>query len=212
MATAPTFTKTGNVSSRNTTLPETVFSVPSVSHDLLHQAYTIQRSHQHARGAHTKTRGDVRASGRKIKPQKYMGGARAGTSTSPMRRGGGVAFGPQGNQTRRKQMNKSAKRAALRHALTLQAQEASVIVVEDFAFDGKTKTARGLLDALGVGRLVTCVVAQHDPYVQRSLRNIPGALLTDAASLNVADVLDADFVIFTRNGLEALQQRMEAPS
>ncbi|PSO45324.1 50S ribosomal protein L4, partial [Candidatus Saccharibacteria bacterium SW_7_54_9] len=115
-------------------------------------------------------------------------------------------------QARRKQMNKSAKRAALRHALTLQTQEASVIVVEDFAFDGKTKTARSLLDALGVGPVVTCVVAQHDPYVQRSLRNIPDVLLTDAASLNVADVLDADFVLFTRNGLQALQQRMEAPS
>lgn len=212
MATAPTFTKTGNASSRKATLPESVFSAPTISHDLLHQAYTVQRSRHHARGAHTKSRGEVRASGRKIKPQKYTGGARAGTSTSPMRRGGGVAFGPEGNETRRKQINKSAKRAALRHALSLQAREEAVVVIEDLAFDGKTKSARTLLGALPVQGTIVCVVEQFDPLVQRSLRNIPNVFLTDAASLNVVDVVDADYVVFTRNGLHAVQQRMEASS
>ncbi len=212
MATAPTFTKTGNASSRNTTLPESVFSTPSISHDLLHQAYVVQRSHDHAHGAHTKSRGDVRASGRKIKPQKYTGGARAGTSTSPMRRGGGVAFGPKGSEVRRKQINKSAKRAALRHALSLQAREEAVVVIEDFALDGKTKSARTLLDSLPVQGTIVCVVEQFDSLIQRSLRNIPNVFLTDSASLNVVDVVDADYVVFTRNGLNAMQQRMEASS
>lgn len=208
MATAPTFTATGNSSTQKATLPKEIFGVESVSHDLIHQAYVVQQSNQRVHSAHAKTRGEVRGGGRKPRPQKYTGRARAGSIRSPIWRGGGITFGPAGDKSRRKHLNKTARRAALKQALSLRASEGAVAVIEDIKADGTTKSARKIVDALPLKGGLLYVADSLNLEVKRSMRNLPDVHTTDAASLNVVDVMEADNVVLTRSGLQTLQQRL----
>ncbi len=212
MATAVTFTTTGNKATKNTTLPKDVFAVTPVSHDLLHQTYTAVHTNQRARSAHSKTRAAVRGGGRKPWRQKGTGNARAGSIRSPIWRGGGITFGPDGSQVRRRQLNKAAKRTAMRHALSLRAGEEAVAVIEDIKTDGTVKSARKVIDKLPLHGNLIFVVDSVTPDIERSMRNIPNVAVTEAATLNVVDILNADYLVFTRKSLERIKQRLGAGS
>lgn len=212
MATATTYTATGTKATKNTTLPKAVFGIDPVSHDLIHQAYTVVHANQRSRSAHSKTRTEVRGGGRKPWRQKGTGNARAGSRRSPLWRGGGVIFGPDGSQTRRRQLNKTAKRAAVCHGLSLRAQEGAVAVIEEIKPDGTTKSARAVVDKLPAEGTLLLVPEAVSPEADRSLRNIQGVELVDADSLNIMDILHADTIIITKKGLQALSNRLEETS
>lgn len=148
--------------------------------------------------ASTKTRGEVRATGRKPYRQKGTGRARAGSFASPIRRGGGVAFGPR---PRDFSMTVPAKmrRRALKAAIADKVLAGLVTVVDRLEVpEPKTREMRRLLDVLDAGRRPLLVVKGPNADMRRSIRNIPGADMADYGSLNAYQVLSHGRLFFDR--------------
>ena len=201
-----TYTKTGSKASSNATLPKEVFAVDVKNHELLKQAYEAYAAEARTNNATTLTRGNVRGGGRKPWRQKGTGRARTGSIRNPIWRGGGIMFGPTGNEQYTKKLNKKAKHTALRQALSLAAQDNRIIIIEDFTpKEGKTKAAAELLTKLEAKRSVLLIVDQKNDEVQRATNNLPNVKLITATYTSVFDVLNHDRIIVTKPALEALK-------
>ena len=100
-------------------LPKEVFAVEVKNHELLKLAYDAYLSNSRLASATTKTRGEVRGGGKKPWKQKGTGRARFGSSRNPIWRGGGIVFGPRGNENYSKKLTTQSKRIAVKQALTL---------------------------------------------------------------------------------------------
>lgn len=164
-----------------------------------------------ARGgaASTKTRSMVRGGGRKPWRQKGTGRARAGSTRSPIWRGGGTVHGPQPRDFDFK-VNRKVRKLALRSALSARAEENRVMVLEDFTLsEPKTKLAASIFEALGVDDYVLLVLAEEDENLVKSMRNLPFVEVILVGQLNTYDVLSSDRVIFTRSSLENLQEGVQ---
>src|SRR5439155_1384826 len=130
-----------------------VFSVEAKSHDLLKEAYIAHQANARENSAITKTRGLIRGGGRKPWKQKGTGRARFGSSRNPIWRGGGIVFGPTGEENYRKELNSKAKRLAVRQALSLANTANKLIVMEDIVSkEGKTAELAKLLAKIGAQR------------------------------------------------------------
>ena len=205
---ASTYTKTGNKASTAAKLSKAVFEVEVKSHELLKQAYVTQRTNSRANNAVTKLRGEVRGGGRKPWRQKGTGRARAGSIRSPLWRGGGITFGPTGNENFSKKLNKKSKQIALRQALSLKNQKDAIKVVESLETKGKTKQVAELLKKIDANGRVLIVVESLTDEITRSTRNIANAKTITGDYLNVVDVIDADVVVIDKKSLEAIEARL----
>lgn len=204
-----TYTKTGNKSSKAATLPKEIFAAKKVNQQLIAEVYEAYLANKRSAGARTKTRTQVRGGGRKPWMQKGLGRARVGSIRSPIWRGGGITFGPTGNENHERKYNKSTLRSALVQALTMKAKDGEVAVIEDVEVkDGKTKTLRQLLDKLQLGRDIVIVTAERNESLTRASSNLPGVKLTSADSLNVKSVVDADSLLLTKPAVDKLKQRL----
>lgn len=202
-----TYTKTGSKSKSAATLPKSVFSDDVSSHELLHFVYKSQMSNKRSNSAKTLVRSEVRGGGKKPWRQKGLGKARAGSIRSPIWRGGGITFGPTGNENYTKKINKKQNKKALRQALTLAAKGKTVKIIESFeSKDGKTKPAAELLKKLGADRSVLLVLDENDKAARQATRNIPYVKTIQANSLNVVDVLNAHNVIISKKSLNLLEK------
>ncbi len=206
-----TYTKSGAKASTPAKLDKAVFAVGVKDHQLLKDAYLSYLANGRTNNAVSKRRGQVRGGGRKPWRQKGTGNARVGSIRAPLWRGGGVIFGPTGNENYSRRLNSPAKRQALCQALSLAAKEDKVAVIESLAFDGKTKSADKLLRKLEPGRKLL-ITAAKDEKVVRSVRNLADAKLTTAAYLNTYDVLSSDLVIIEKAALEHINRRLKEPS
>ena len=169
---------------------------------LMHQVVVAGAAAQRAGTHSTKTRADVRGGGKKPWRQKGTGRARAGSIRAPQWTGGGVAHGPH-PRDHSQRLPKKMRRAALRSALTAVAGDGKVLVVDAFAFEApKTKLAVEALAAVGAeGGKVLVVLAAPDEQVQKAFRNLPHVRVTFGRSLATYEVLEADFLVFTREAL-----------
>src|SRR5690348_8589530 len=131
-STAPTFTKSGTKAATAAKLDKAVFAIMPENHELLKLAYNAYLANGRDNLAQTKTRGLVSGGGKKPWRQKGTGRARFGSSRNPIWRGGGIAFGPTGEENYSIKVNLSAKRQALRQALSLAASENRIFVIESF--------------------------------------------------------------------------------
>ena len=177
-------------------LDEAVFGLePNVS--VMAQVVTAQLAARRAGTQSTKNRSETRGGGAKPWAQKGTGRARAGSSRSPIWRGGGVALGPKP----RKYVQKTPKkmvRLALRSALSDRAADGKVLVVDSWGWDApSTKSARQALAALDVSGRVLVVLSRDDAVAARSFRNLPEVHVISTGELNAYDVLVNDFVVFT---------------
>ncbi|MBL8159458.1 50S ribosomal protein L4 [Candidatus Saccharibacteria bacterium] len=193
---------------KQTALPEEVFAVEVKNHELLKLAYNTYLAEARTNAAHTMTRGEIRGGGKKPWRQKGTGRARFGSSRNPIWRGGGIVFGPRGNENFKLNINKSAKRVAIRQALTLAAQADKIVVLDTISFSGKTKEAAALLADNGVaeGRRALIVVDAKDQNAIRATNNLVDAKLVSAKYLNVYDVLNADRIIIAQAALPIVQE------
>lgn len=211
MMAVATYTKSGNKATVAAKLDKQVFGVSVKNHELLKQAYMSYLDNGRANNARTKTRGEISGGGRKPWRQKGTGNARFGSSRNPIWRGGGVVFGPRGVENYSRKLNTSAKRAAIRQALSLTASENRISVIEAFdAKDGKVKPVVALLAKLDAKGSTLLVTAKKDRLAERAARNIPNLLLVQADYLNVYDVMNADRVIISKDALELIHQRLSA--
>jgi large subunit ribosomal protein L4 len=181
-------------------LDDAVFGIePNVP--VMHQVVTAQLAAKRAGTQSTKTRAEVRGGGAKPWKQKGTGRARAGSSRSPIWRGGGVALGPKPRSYEQK-TPKKMKRLALASALSDRASESKVVVVDDWAFDApSTKAAKAALGALAVEGRALVVLRPDDTNAWLSFRNLPEVHVLSDGELNTYDVLLSDYVVFTNAAL-----------
>lgn len=205
MANATTYTKAGTKATTAAKLSKDVFEVVPTNHELLKQAYIAYLSNSRENHAVTKTRGLVSGGGKKPWKQKGTGRARFGSSRVPIWRGGGVSFGPTGQENYTKQLNVKAKRLAIRQALSLSAEAKKLVVIEDLVSkDGKTAELAKLLAKLGATRRTLIAVEHKTPELVRACSNLTNVKVVQATYLNVYDILNADSLILTTAALASV--------
>jgi large subunit ribosomal protein L4 len=201
-----TYTKAGAKATTPAKLDKKVFGVEIKNHELLKSAYLAYLANGRENFAVAKKRGEVRGGGAKPWRQKGTGRARFGSSRNPIWRGGGVAFGPTGEENYSKKINVKAKRTALRQALTLAAQENRIKIIEAFNADGKVKASVTLLNKIDSNGSTLLVVANKDENVARSVRNLQAVKVVQAKYLQVFDILNSNNVVITKDALDMVHE------
>jgi large subunit ribosomal protein L4 len=184
---------------------EAVFGVQP-NEAVVHQALVRQRANARQGTADTKTRREVFGSGRKMYRQKHTGMARAGTRRSPLRRGGGIIFGPH-PRSYRQTMPKKMRRLALRSILSSKLAEEQLRVVDSFGLEQpQTKQVEQILKALSIDSSALLVTAQVDMNVVKSARNIEMVKTLPADMLNVVDLLSHNMLIMTVDAVRRVEE------
>lgn len=209
MVKVASYSKTGSKQTEGVTLGKEVFAV-EVQPNLIKQAYNAYLSNGRSAQPNVLTRGLVRGGGRKPWRQKGTGRARVGSIRVPNWRGGGVVFGPTGLENHIVQLPIKMKRLAIRQALSAQAADHRVIVIEDFSTDGKTKTTAELLKKIGVTRQTLLVVTDRSDMVDRATRNLADLTVVQSMYLNVFHVMNADSIIITKAALAEIENWLGA--
>ena len=192
-----------------TTLPKDIFSVEVSNHELLKVAYTAYLANARSAAAKTKKRGEVSGGGKKPWKQKGTGRARFGSSRVPIWRGGGIAFGPTGDQNYTMKLSTGAKRTALRQALSLANKAKKLTVIDTFTCkEGKAKETIKLLkdNKVNPEARVLLVVSVKDDLVSRATNNIAQVKVSQAMYLNVFDILNADNILMSKKALEMVNE------
>ncbi|MGH7156526.1 MAG: 50S ribosomal protein L4 [Candidatus Saccharimonadales bacterium] len=201
-----TYTKSGAKATTPAKLDKSVFGIEVKNHQLLKDAYLSHLANGRTNNAVAKRRGEVRGGGRKPWRQKGTGNARFGSSRNPIWRGGGVAFGPTGNENYSRKLSTSAKRQALRQALSLAAKEGRIKIIDSFGIsDGKSKAAASLLKKIDANNCLL-VTAGKDETTTRAVHNLSNAKLIQANYLNTYDILNANCLVFEKASLDILNQ------
>lgn len=196
--------ETTKTTAPKTTLPKEVFAVDVKNHELLKLAYDSYLANSRLATATTKQRGEVSGGGKKPWAQKGTGRARFGSSRNPIWRGGGIVFGPRGNENFTKKMTTGSKRVAIKQALTL-ANEAKKILVADFVTTGKTKEAIKFLADNKLERKVLLVVDAKTPVLMQATNNVQNLLVVSATYLSVFHILNADKIVITKASLPIIK-------
>jgi large subunit ribosomal protein L4 len=202
-----TYTKAGTKAATAAKLDKDVFGLDVKNHELLKQAYVAYLSNARTAGAKTKKRGEVSGGGRKPWKQKGTGRARFGSSRNPIWRGGGIAFGPTGDQNYTKKLPTTSKRQAIRQALSLAAADNKVVVIEDLAFKGtKTSEAATLFAKLGALKNTLVIVENKTDDLLQATNNLGNIKIVQAQYVNVFDALNADTIVVVASALPALSE------
>jgi large subunit ribosomal protein L4 len=181
---------------------EASFNMPVV-----HEAVRAELAARRQGTASTKTRGEVRGGGAKPWRQKGSGRARAGSSRSPVWTGGGVAFGPSPRSYTFK-VNRKARKAALRCALSAHAGRDSLAVFDASKFEApSTKTAVEMLDGWSAGIPTLVLLDESEVNAGLSFRNIPRVSAMPVADAGVADLIGAASLLVSKAALPALVAR-----
>jgi large subunit ribosomal protein L4 len=202
-----TYTKSGAKATTPAKLDKAVFGVEVKNHQLLKDAYLSYLAQGRTNNAVAKKRGEVSGGGRKPWRQKGTGNARFGSSRNPIWRGGGAAFGPTGLENYSRKLSTSAKRQALRQALSMAANEDRIKVIETFACpDGKVKPTLELLKKIGAQGSTLIVVSVKDNLVERATRNLPNLKAVQAGYLNTFDVMNSETIIISKKSLDIVNE------
>lgn len=202
-----TYTKAGAKASVAAKLDKGVFGIEVKSHELLKQAYVAYLSNAREASAVTKTRGLISGGGRKPWKQKGTGRARFGSSRNPIWRGGGIVFGPTGQENYTKKLPTQTKRLAIRQALSLAADAGKIIVLESLEIkDGKTAAAVKLLDKIGAAKNTLIVAETKNDSVVRATNNLANVKVVQSSYVNVYDVLNADHIVLTSKALSEVTE------
>jgi large subunit ribosomal protein L4 len=203
----PTYTASGTKATTPAKLDATVFGVEVTSHQLVRQAYNTYLSNGRDNLAVVKTRGLVRGGGKKPWKQKGTGRARFGSTRNPIWRGGGIVFGPTGEENYTKKLPVAAKRQAIRQALSLANGAEKILVVEKLASKaGKTADMVTFMNKLGLKRNSLIVVTDKTPELIRATDNLQNVKLVAAQYVNVYDVMNADHIVLTSDALKTVQE------
>jgi large subunit ribosomal protein L4 len=184
-------------------LPKSTFDVEVENHVLLKQAYDAYLSNARQAGATTLKRGEVSGGGKKPWKQKGTGRARFGSSRNPIWRGGGIVFGPSGNENYTKKLSTTSKRVAIKQALSL-ANKAGKITIGDVKTTGKTSEIAKYLADNKFARRTLIVVDEKTKELLRATNNIQNVKLVRSTYLNVYDVLNADHIVIAPVCVDAI--------
>ena len=195
----------GKETSAKVTLADSIFGIEPNDHAIyldVKQYLAAQRQGTHK----SKERGEIAGSTRKIKKQKGTGTARAGSIKSPIFRGGGRIFGPRPRNYDFK-LNVKVKRLARKSALTYKAQENNIIVVNNMDMaEVKTKNFMNIMSDMELAyEKVLFVLLEDNKNVYLSARNIQGANVVTADSLNTYEILNANKLVIVEGAVEKIE-------
>jgi large subunit ribosomal protein L4 len=184
---------------------DTVFDAPVREH-LFHDVVRMQLAGRRSGTAATKTRSEVSGGGKKPWKQKGTGRARAGSSRSPLWRGGGTMFGPT-PRSYEYAVPKKVRKLALCSALSMKRKENKLLIVDKLELQEiKTAAFVTLLKQLGFSNVL--IIAQENSNLEKSARNVPQVKVLRPEGLNVYDVLRYENLIITQSCVEKIQGRL----
>ena len=188
------------------TLSDAVFGLePRV--DILHRMVRWQLAKRQAGTHKTKTRGEIKATSKKMYRQKGTGSARHGNKAAPQFRGGGKAFGPV-VRSHAFDLPKKVRALALKHALSAKAKAESIIVIDELsAKDAKTKALAANFAGLGLSSALLIGGSEIDVEFGRAVGNLRGFDVLPIQGINVYDILRRDKLVLTKAAIEALEER-----
>jgi len=191
-------------------LPKELFEAPIHEH-LIWEAVKSYLGNQRQGTAAAKNRAKVSGGGRKPWKQKGTGRARAGSNTSPLWPGGGVAFPPRPRDYTTR-LNAKAKMKALCGALTARAKDGGVIIVNPPSLDQpKTKTMAELIRKIGLeDKKILWVFDRIDNAALRSTRNLERVSTAESRTLHTYALMNCDCLVLTEGGLKSLAERVNA--
>jgi large subunit ribosomal protein L4 len=185
-----------------------IFSVP-VKPSVLHEVVTMQLANRRAGTAAVKHRSDIRGSGKKLYRQKGTGRARRGDIKSPLLRGGGVVFGPDGRNYKY-QVPKKVKRLALKMALSSKLNEKELVVLDQFNLEEiKTREFVGVMDALKL-KSALIVTDSKNENLELSSRNVQDIKVLRSEGLNVYDILKYRTLVLVEPAIKNIEGRLQA--
>ncbi len=195
----------GSKSEEKITLADNIFAIEPNDHAiyLSVKAYLANQR----QGTHkTKERGEVSGGGKKPWKQKGRGGARAGTSRSPLWVGGGTIFGPRPRDYRQ-DLPKKVRRLARKSALSYKVKDEQLVVVEDFSIDKpKTKEFVKILSALKVeGKKVLLLTNTNNINIFKSGRNIPKVKVLEASKASTYDLLNNQILLLQKSAVKVIE-------
>jgi len=180
-----------------------------VNESLLYEVVKMQMACRRSGTASTKGRSEVRGGGRKPWRQKGTGRARAGTTRSPIWRGGGIVFGPRYRDYSYK-VPKKVRKAALRSALSMKAKEEKILILKDFPMEEiKTKKFKEVLDRFGIKKALF-VLDKEDHILEKSSKNIKDVKMLRSEGLNVYDLLYHDNVILLEPSVKKIEGALQS--
>ncbi|RJP61484.1 MAG: 50S ribosomal protein L4 [Ignavibacteriales bacterium] len=198
----------GTKSSSKVELSDDIFGIEPNDH-VIYLAVKTYLANQRQGTHKAKERAEVRGGGKKPWKQKGRGGARAGTSRSPLWVGGGTIFGPRPRNYRQK-LNKKVLQLARKSALSYKAKAEQIMVVEDFDFDSpKTKELVNILSSLNVnGKKTLLLTAGSREKVYLSGRNVPKLNILQASDASTYDLVNNQLVLLQKSAVEEIQNSL----
>src|SRR5215203_1652963 len=188
-------------------LPKELFTEP-FHQSLVHEAARADMAARRRGTASTLTRGEVSFTTAKAWRQKGTGRARVGALGVSSRFGGGVTFGPKPRKYTVK-VNRKARRRAMRSALSVHADRASVAVFDAATFDTpSTKSAAQALTKWGAKNPILVLVTAEEIGAMKSFRNLPRTHVLEVGATGVADVIGAAAVVISETALDTLKERL----
>ncbi|MFC1640589.1 50S ribosomal protein L4 [Patescibacteria group bacterium] len=185
-------------------LPKDIADV-EISKDFLSDVITRQMAQSRTPYAHTKTRSERRGGGIKPWRQKGTGRARVGSNRSPIWRKGGVTFGPRSNRNFYKKINSREVQKAFRMALSYQAKEGTVVVLQDMNVEPKTKQLAEFLKKAKIEKSVLFITHEKNESLKKAAANLPQASVKTLTSVTPRDLLMYDTVILSADSLKILE-------
>ena len=162
--------------------------------DVMYEVVRMQMASKRRGTASTKERGDIRGGGKKPWRQKGTGRARAGTTRSPLWRGGGTVFGPSPRGYAYK-LPKKVKKMALVSALSMKFNEQRIIILKEFPLEEiKTRKFKEVMDRFGFKKALF-VLDKSNPVLEKSSRNLSDIKMIKSEGINVYDLLDHEYIV-----------------
>lgn len=190
---------------RKIDINDAVFGVP-FNEAVVHQTLVALLANARQGTSSTKTRGNVHGSTRKLYRQKGTGYARAGSKKSPLRRGGGITFGPHPRDYRQA-LPRKMRRQAIRCVLSAKAGDSELKVLDKFDFaEPRTKRLAEALAALGVESSVLIVTQEPEENVIKSARNLQKIKTLPASVLNIKDILSHKTLLMTEAAVRTAER------
>ena len=188
---------------------DSVFGIEP-NNSVVHQAVVAELANGRQGTHSTKNRSEVRGGGRKPFKQKGRGVARAGSTRSPIWKGGGTVFGPEPHEYDKK-ISKKMRKIARRSVLSSKANNGEIIVLENITVKTpKTNDFAKFLDKLNLlGKKITILVAAYSDDLFLAARNIPNIYLVEATSASTYDLLDCESLLFDKAGLSSINKQLK---
>jgi len=181
-----------------------------VNVDLVSQVSHVERNKTEFKSGHTKTKSEVRGGGRKPWKQKGTGRARAGSNRSPLWRGGGVTFGPDGKK-RNLSIPQKMKRLAILSMIVNKAVEKELSVIEKIEIENnKTKNAAKILEKINSGKRAIVVSDESEKENIIAWRNLPLVELRNNGDLVLNDLNSKKMIIFTKTAFNQVENKLKS--